>query len=47
LLCGTELATGIAGAEKYGVILGDVIALCGIKDCAGTGGAKRGVAYVE
>jgi len=31
LLCGTEVATGKTGAEKYGVIAGDVIALCGIK----------------
>jgi len=44
LLGGTEVATGETGAEKYGVIAGDVIALCGIKDCAGTGGAKCGVA---
>jgi len=44
LLCGTEVATGKTGAEKYGVIAGDVIALCGIKGCAGIGGAKCGVA---
>jgi len=44
LLCGTEVATGKTGAEKYGVIAGDVTALCGIKDCTDTGGAKCGVA---
>jgi len=41
------MATGKTGAEKYGVMTGDVTALCGIKDGAGTGGAKCGVTEAE